>query len=142
VEPRDREEERMPSKSDQVAYPIVSYEDAGAAIEWLKRAFGAEEVAVHKGDDGRVEHMELSFEGGVVMGGSKGVGELASKVEIGSPAAIYLVISDPDAHHGRAAAAGAEVVIPLRDEDYGSRGYSARDPEGNVWSFGTYRPEV
>jgi uncharacterized glyoxalase superfamily protein PhnB len=132
----------MPSTSDQVAYPIVSYDDAGAAIEWLKRAFGAEEVAVHKGDDGRVEHMELSFEGGVVMGGSKGVGELASKVEIGSPAAIYLVISNPDAHHERAVAAGAEVVIPLRDEDYGSRGYSARDPEGNVWSFGTYQPEV
>jgi uncharacterized glyoxalase superfamily protein PhnB len=132
----------MPSTSDQVAYPIVSYDDAGAAIEWLKRAFGAEEVAVHKGDDGRVEHMELSFEGGVAMGGSKGVGELASKVEIGSPAAIYLVISNPDAHHERAVAAGAEVVIPLRDEDYGSRGYSARDPEGNVWSFGTYQPEV
>jgi uncharacterized glyoxalase superfamily protein PhnB len=132
----------MSRASDQVAYPIVSYEDAGAAIEWLKRAFGAEEVAVYKGEDGRVEHMELAFEGGIVMGGSRGVGELASKVEIGRPTAIYLVISDPDAHHERAVAAGAEVVIPLRDEEYGSRGYSALDLEGNVWSFGTYRPEV
>jgi uncharacterized glyoxalase superfamily protein PhnB len=132
----------MPTPSEQVAYPIVSYEDAGAMIEWLKRAFGAEEVAVHRGEDGRVEHMELSFEGGIVMGGTKGVGELASKVEIGTPTSIYLVISDPDAHHARALAAGAEVLIPLRDEEYGSRGYSALDPEGNVWSFGTYRPEV
>ena len=55
---------------------------------------------------------------------------------------LYLVVSDPDAHHARAVDAGAEVVIPLRDEEYGSRGYSALDPEGNVWSFGTYRPEV
>jgi uncharacterized glyoxalase superfamily protein PhnB len=55
---------------------------------------------------------------------------------------LYLVVSDPDAHHARAVEAGAEVVIPLRDEEYGSRGYSALDPEGNVWSFGTYRPEV
>jgi uncharacterized glyoxalase superfamily protein PhnB len=132
----------MPTRSEQVAYPIVSYEDADAAIEWLKRAFGAEELAVYKGDDDKVEHMELSFEGGVVMGGSKGVGELTSRVELGGPTSIYLVVSDPNAHHERAVAAGAEVVIPLRDEEYGSRGYSALDPEGNVWSFGTYRPEV
>jgi uncharacterized glyoxalase superfamily protein PhnB len=138
---KDRKEEWMPA-SEQVAYPIVSYEDAAAAIEWLKRTFGAEEVAVHKGDDGTVEHMELSFEGGIVIGGTKGVGELASKVELGGRTSIYLVVSDPDAHHERAVAAGAEVVIPLRDEEYGSRGYSALDPEGNVWSFGTYRPEV
>jgi uncharacterized glyoxalase superfamily protein PhnB len=86
--------------------------------------------------------MELSFEGGIVMGGSKGAGELAGKAEQGQPVWLYLVVSDPDAHHARAVEAGAEVVIPLRDEEYGSRGYSALDPEGNVWSFGTYRPEV
>jgi uncharacterized glyoxalase superfamily protein PhnB len=132
----------MAKRSEQLAYPIVSYEDASAAIEWLKEAFGAEELMVHKGDDGSVEHMELSFEGAIVMGGTKGIGELASEVEIGGPTSIYLVVSDPDAHHERAKTAGAEIVIPLRDEDYGSRGYSALDPEGNVWSFGTYRPEV
>jgi uncharacterized glyoxalase superfamily protein PhnB len=131
----------MPT-SDQLAYPIVSYEDADAAIEWLKKAFGAEELAVYKGEDGKVEHMELTFEGAVVMGGTKGAGELAGKADQGHPVWIYLVVSDPDGHHERAAAAGAEVVIPLRDEEYGSRGYSALDLEGNVWSFGTYRPEV
>jgi uncharacterized glyoxalase superfamily protein PhnB len=129
-------------RTDQLAYPIVSYEDAAAAIEWLKRAFGAEEVGVHRDEDGTVVHMELGFEGAIVMGGSKGVGELAGKVQISGPTAIYLTVSDPDAHHQRANEAGAEIVIPLRDEDYGSRGYSALDPEGNVWSFGTYRPEA
>jgi uncharacterized glyoxalase superfamily protein PhnB len=53
---------------------------------------------------------------------------------------VYLVVDDPDAHHERAKKAGAEIVRGLRDEDYGSRGYTARDPEGNLWSFGTYRP--
>jgi uncharacterized glyoxalase superfamily protein PhnB len=127
-------------KSGQIAYPIVSYQDARAGIEWLRRAFGAEEVAVHE-DGGRIAHFELSFEGGVVMGGSKGIGELAKtgKADVGTTA-VYLVISDPDAHHKRAVAAGAEIVIPLRDEDYGSRGYTALDPEGNIWSFGTYAP--
>jgi uncharacterized glyoxalase superfamily protein PhnB len=131
----------MAKQSEQLAYPIVSYGDAAAAIGWLKDAFGAEEIGVHEDGD-RVVHMELSFEGAIVMGGSKGVGELAGKVEIGSPTSVYLVVSDPDAHHDRAVKAGAEIVIPLRDEDYGSRGYTARDPEGNLWSFGTYRPEI
>jgi uncharacterized glyoxalase superfamily protein PhnB len=134
--------EAMSTQSDQLAYPIVAYDDAPAAIEWLKRAFGAEEVGVYKDDAGNVAHMELSFDGAIVMGGTKGVGELAGKVEIGSPTSIYLVVSDPDAHHERATAAGTEVVIPLRDEEYGSRGYTALDPEGNIWSFGTYRPEL
>jgi uncharacterized glyoxalase superfamily protein PhnB len=53
---------------------------------------------------------------------------------------IYVVIDDPDAHHERAQAAGAEIVRGLTDEDYGSREYSARDLEGNLWSFGTYDP--
>jgi uncharacterized glyoxalase superfamily protein PhnB len=127
-------------KSGQTAYPIVSYQDARAGIEWLKQAFGAEEVAVHEAD-GKVAHFELSFEGGVVIGGSRGVGELAQtgKADVGKTA-LYLVVSDPDAHHERATSAGAEIVIPLRDESYGSRGYTALDPEGNIWSFGTYAP--
>jgi uncharacterized glyoxalase superfamily protein PhnB len=132
----------MAKQSDQLAYPIVTYEDAAAAIEWLKRAFGAEELGVHRDDDGNVAHMELSFDGAIVMGGTKGVGELAEQVQLGSPSSIYLVVSDPDAHHERATDAGAEVVVPLRDEEYGSRGYTVLDLEGNVWSFGTYRPEV
>lgn len=55
-------------------------------------------------------------------------------------AVIYVVVDDPDAHHARAVAAGAEVVMDLVDQDYGSREYAAVDDEGNVWSFGTYRP--
>ena len=55
-------------------------------------------------------------------------------------ASLYLVVDDPDAHHARALEAGAELVRDLKDEDYGSRAYTARDPEGNLWSFGTYRP--
>jgi uncharacterized glyoxalase superfamily protein PhnB len=51
-----------------------------------------------------------------------------------------VIVDDPDAHHARAVAAGAEIVLELHDQDYGSRDYSARDPEGYVWHFGTYRP--
>jgi uncharacterized glyoxalase superfamily protein PhnB len=51
------------------------------------------------------------------------------------------VTDDPDALHQRAVAAGAPIVRELSDTDYGSREFAARDLEGNLWSFGTYRPE-
>jgi uncharacterized glyoxalase superfamily protein PhnB len=55
---------------------------------------------------------------------------------------MYVVIEDADAHYAQARAAGAEIVRELEDQDYGSRDYSARDFEGNLWSFGTYQPEL
>ena len=53
---------------------------------------------------------------------------------------FYVVVDDPDAHFEHAKAAGAEIARELEDMDYGSREYSARDPEGHTWTFGTYRP--
>lgn len=55
--------------------------------------------------------------------------------------AVYVVCDDPDALFARATRADAEVIRGLRDEDYGSRGFTVRDPEGNLWSFGTYAGE-
>ena len=52
----------------------------------------------------------------------------------------YIIVDDADRHYARAVATGAEIVIEIRDEDYGGRGYSCRDPEGHVWSFGSYDP--
>ena len=52
----------------------------------------------------------------------------------------YVIVADADAHYARAKAAGAEIVMDIKDEDYGGRGYSCRDPEGHVWNFGTYDP--
>jgi uncharacterized glyoxalase superfamily protein PhnB len=55
---------------------------------------------------------------------------------------VYVIVDDDiDAHYEHATSAGAEIVRPLQDTSYGSRDYLARDPEGNLWSFGTYRPE-
>ena len=54
---------------------------------------------------------------------------------------VYVIVDEIDAHYERASRRGAEVLRALQDTDYGSREYMARDPEGNIWSFGTYRPE-
>jgi uncharacterized glyoxalase superfamily protein PhnB len=120
-------------------FPWRTYDDAHAAIAFLEHAFGAERNAFQQADDGSVEHAELSFGNGVVMVGSAKPG-LAATRGAGAPGqGIYIVVDDPDAHFTRAQAAGAEIVTGLRDLGY-SREYSARDPEGNVWHFGTYQP--
>jgi uncharacterized glyoxalase superfamily protein PhnB len=124
----------------QSIFPSLRYTDAHAAIEWLERAFGFERNHVYEGEGGLVEHAELSYGGTILMMGSdRGGGD-----SFGSHAGqgwLYVVVDDPDEHHRRAKEAGAEIVRELEDQDYGSRDYSARDPEGNLWSFGTYRPE-
>jgi uncharacterized glyoxalase superfamily protein PhnB len=117
--------------------PTLRYDDAKAAIDFLERAFGFERKAVHENEDGTVGHAELTHGRGMVMLGTSGAGD--PQFETGH-ASIYVIVADPDALHERAKAAGAEIVRELTDQDYGSREFSAKDPEGNVWSFGTYDP--
>jgi uncharacterized glyoxalase superfamily protein PhnB len=117
--------------------PTLRYDDAKAAIDFLERAFGFERKAVHENEDGTVGHAELTHGRGMVMLGTSGAGD--PQFETGH-ASIYVIVADPDALHERAKAAGAEIVRELTDQDYGSRESSAKDPEGNVWSFGTYDP--
>lgn len=117
-------------------YPLLRYRDARAAIAFLAEAFGFAEHEVTE-HDGVVVHAELSYGTGIVMLGTLGAGDGLWDL---APNGVYVAVDDPDAHYARAVAAGAEIVMALTDTDYGSRNYAARDPEGNVWSFGTYRP--
>jgi uncharacterized glyoxalase superfamily protein PhnB len=114
----------------QNVFPAVRYEHTAPALEWLRRAFGFEDVEITAGEDGTIVHAELSVGGGVVMFGSGG----------DAPPSVYVALDEVDAHYEQARAAGAEILRELTDTHYGSREYSARDPEGHVWHFGTYRP--
>ena len=116
--------------------PSLTYRDARAAIDFLEEAFGFEPgLRVEDGD--QIVHAELWVGDSCVMLGPErhdGVGRAPGS------GWTYVVVEDADAHHARAKAAGAEIVMELFDTDYGSRDYAARDPEGNWWNFGTYRP--
>ncbi|MFF6838346.1 VOC family protein [Streptomyces tanashiensis] len=121
--------------------PALRYEDAKAAIRQLTEGFGFTEHAVYEGEDGRVMHAELTCGNGMVMLGSKGSGTAFDKLMAdGGPTAVYVRVDDVDERHARAVAQGIEIVMPPTDQEYGSRDYTARDAEGNVWSFGTYAP--
>jgi uncharacterized glyoxalase superfamily protein PhnB len=131
------------SKPAKTVWPTIAYADARAAIRFLVKAFGFDERLVVPGErDGVVEHAQLRWPegGGVMLGTANREGNVFSQRPIGS-ASIYVVTDEPDRVYERAIAAGAERLRKLRDEDYGSRGFSVRDPEGNIWSFGTYRGE-
>jgi uncharacterized glyoxalase superfamily protein PhnB len=123
-------------------YPSLTYDDAPAAIDWLCRAFGFTRRLVVPGPDGTVMHSELSFGPGVIMVSSPkpDQGRVAPRGLSGMCQGLSVRVEDPDAHFAHATAEGAEIVRELRDEEYGSRGYMAKDPEGHQWYFGTYVP--
>ncbi|WP_234539631.1 VOC family protein [Streptomyces shenzhenensis] len=124
-------------------YPSLLYTDAQAAIKQLTEAFGFTELSVYEGEDGMVLHAELVQGNGAIMLGSKGRGgRFDAAMEGAGPTGVYIVVDDVDAHHQRASDHGAEILMPPTDQDYGSRDYMARDIEGNIWSFGTYAPEI
>ena len=123
----------------QSIFPVLKYDDARAAIQFLEAAFGFERHAVYDGEDGGVAHAELRLGDEYVMLGSTSEGDDRFNQGTGRYS-LYVVVDDPDAHLARANEAGASIERELTDQDYGSREYTARDPEGNLWSFGTYRP--
>ncbi|RZL83697.1 MAG: glyoxalase [Rhodococcus sp. (in: high G+C Gram-positive bacteria)] len=125
------------STNTTCVWPTLVYRDARAAIRFLVDAFGFDEKAVY-GEGDRVDHAELGWpKGGGIMLGSPSEDSVISDLPPGT-GSVYLVVDDPDMLHERAVAAGATIVRGLRDEDYGSRGFTCRDPEGVFWSFGTY----
>jgi len=126
--------------------PALRYRDAKAAIAWLCRAFGFQQHAVYEDQTGGIAHAELVLGNGMIMLGSEREGAFGDvnvhPADVGRRVtqSIYMVVPDADAHYALAKASGAEIVIDIKTEDYGGRGYTCRDLEGHVWSFGTYNP--
>jgi uncharacterized glyoxalase superfamily protein PhnB len=124
-------------------YPTVLYTDAKAGIRQLTEALGFTELSLYEGEDGSVLHAELVQGNGAVMVGSRGTGSRYDEAMKGAgQTGVYVVVDDVDAHHRNAVEHGVEILMPPTDQDYGSRDYMARDVEGNIWSFGTYCPEI
>lgn len=136
----------IPKQTRTALVPCLRYRDAPAAIEWLCRAFGFEKHLVVPNEDGSIAHAQLSFGNGMLMLGSVFDTEFGRMMkqpdEIGNAntQSCYLVVADADAVYRRAREAGAVVVLDIKDEDYGGRGFTCRDPEGHLWSLGTYDP--
>lgn len=113
----------------------LRYQDGRAATTWLSRAFGFQHGLQVPGPNDSLMHAELHRRDGVLM-----VDSSHDEVWGIERQATCVHVADPDAHYARAAAGGATIVRALADTPYGARGYTARDPEGFLWTFSTYRP--
>jgi len=136
----------MPPETIQAPciFPTLRCRDAEALIAWLQDHVGFTEHAVHR-DNGVIVHAELALGSSILMLGQsrddaydKLVGDLSGR----RTDALYVAIADPDALHAKLTAAGATIEMELHDTSYGSRDFACRDPEGNLWSFGTYFPKI
>jgi uncharacterized glyoxalase superfamily protein PhnB len=123
-------------------WPTLRARDARALIKFLTEAFGFSEVVVY-GEGDQVAHAQLSWPpgGGIMLGSARAEDQQDPWALRPGSFGAYVVTDEPDALFARAAAAGATVVRELHETDYGSRDFAVRDPEGNLWSFGTYRGE-
>ena len=126
--------------------PCLRYRNAPAAIDWLCRVFGFEKQMVIAGPSDTVAHAQLTLGGGMLMLGSIHDSPFSKLIkqpdEIGGAETQtpYLVVADADAVYARAKAAGAKIALDIKDEDYGGRGFTCRDPQGHIWSIGSYDP--
>lgn len=126
--------------------PCLRYRNAAVAIDWLCDTFGFERQLVVPGENGIIVHAQLRFGNGMVMLGSVTDSEFGRLMrqpdETGGAETqcAYVIVTDPDAICAKAKAVGARIAIDIKDEDYGGRGFSCHDPEGHLWSFGSYDP--
>ena len=133
--------------------PMISYEDAGVAADWLARAFGFEETLRYTENSGKVSHVEFRLGDGAVMLGSppgylnplhlreteagRAWNETAFVID-----GVHVYVEDVDAHFAHAREAGATILSELEDQPFGDRQYRAEDLEGHRWMFATHVRDV
>lgn len=125
----------------------VVYQDAAAAIDWLCDTFGFEVRLKVEGDQGQIEHSELTYGGGLIMVAQetpqsprpwKSTMRSPKSLDGAATQSIMFFVDDAEAHCAHARARGARIVEELATHDYGAdywsdRSYGALDPEGHVW---------
>lgn len=128
--------------------PALQYRDAHKALEWFCNVLGCEKKLVVPAGEHGIAHAQLSIGSGMIMMSSFSDSEYSKHMTAPEDAGgkntqsclIYVADDEIEAHYNRAVAAGAEMLVSLREEEYGGRYYSVRDTEGHLWSIGSYDP--
>ncbi len=122
--------------------PQLALDDASKAIDWYKRALGAEEISRSLGPDGKIMHAELKFGDSRVMVNDVMSGMKGPQAFGGSPASLWLYVENSDAIFNRAVAAGATVQVPIDNQFWGDRGGAVADPSGYTWWIATRKEDL
>lgn len=125
--------------------PTIRYENATRMIDWLCDTFGFSRHLVVEDGHGGIAHAQLTRGDAMIMLGSArddafGALQSTARSLSGVSQSVYIIVDDVDALCAKARAAGAEITIEPKDEDYGGRVFSCRDPEGQLWNFGSHDP--
>lgn len=126
--------------------PSMRYKNAPEAIKWLCEAFGFKENLIVPGEKNTIEHAQLTYGNAMIMLGSVKDNEFDKYLK--TPQELdgintqtpYIIVPEIDKHYENALLHGAKIILEIKDEDYGGRGYTCCDPEGYLWSFGSYDP--
>ena len=126
--------------------PHLIMNDAAGAIEWYKKALGAEEVMRSAGPDGKIMHAELRIGNSLIMLNDEMGGGKSPKALGGSPMSLWIYVDDCDTLYRRAVAAGAKIppgpMGELADQFWGDRCGGIIDPEGYVWTIATRKEDL
>lgn len=126
--------------------PTMRYKNARAAIDWLCNAFGFEKHLIVEGENNTIAHAQLKYGNSMIMLSSDNDNEYGNLVKTprslngNNTQAPYVVVDKIDDHYEKAVSAGAKILIAIKDEDYGGRGYTCKDIEEYIWNFGSYDP--
>jgi PhnB protein len=120
----------------------LTLDDAAKAIDWYKKAFGAEEVGRNAGPDGKIMHAEIRIGDSRIMLSDPIMDGKGPKAYGGSPASLWIYVSDCDALYKRAVAAGATSTMEMGDQFWGDRFGAVSDPFGYRWSFATRKEDL
>lgn len=128
--------------------PTMRYDDPSKMIDWLCSALGFEKHLVYENEQKEIVHAELKHGTGLIMIGPNIPTEFGKFIkqpkDIGGQETqvTFIFVQEIDAHFKKAKASGAEILMPLKKQDYGASDYVCKDPEGHIWSFGDYNPWI
>jgi PhnB protein len=126
--------------------PHLIHDNAARAIDWYKKALGAEEVTRAVGPDGKIMHAEIRIGDSLIMLNDEMGGAKSAKAMGGSPASLWIYVDDCDALFKRAVAAGAQVppgpMGQMGDQFWGDRSGTFTDPHGYTWTIATRKEDL
>jgi PhnB protein len=120
----------------------LTLDDAPRAIEWYRKALGAEEVSRHTGPDGKIMHAEIRIGDSRIMLNDAIMGGKGPKAIGGSPASLWVYVEDCDSLFNRAVAEGGQVRMPMGDQFWGDRCGGFVDPSGYAWTIATRKEDL
>ena len=124
----------------------MRYKNAQTAIDWLCNAFGFEKHLIVEGVNNTIAHAQLTYGNSMIMLSSENENEYGKLVKTpenlngNNTQATYIIVENIDEHYEKAVAAGAKILIEIKDEEYGGRGYTCKDIEEYIWNFGSFKP--